>query len=244
MTFEAEYTLNDIEAWIGCSDAHGEIIWTKSGLFNVLCNVFASEAAGKYGSVNRDQLYDEGAARVGDVFDRLKRNENQKYFGHFNDTTHFFRYFLKSMHCLHFNEQNRKKTELSLEEVDAAQPLYTEGFEDDWLYNHQQDVLLDKAEALIQDFAAWLDTTRASSVRKHLAGLLKAECRHKELFIAGFLETGSNADFFRRHFQRSGNFRENTYKSSNRRLRQLWQKYISTEQGRKLYQDFRGLVQP
>ncbi|MFW5730719.1 MAG: hypothetical protein ACOCV7_03635 [Desulfonatronovibrionaceae bacterium] len=192
MTFDANFSLEDIDAWIGCSDVHGELIWSRSGLFNALCNVFAAEMSGR-DRLCSQKYYDDGATRIGEVFERLKKNKDQKYFGFFTDQKHFFRYILMSMKGLQFNEQGRIKMEVPLDDNNAGHVLDYE-FEDDWLSRHQLEFLKDKAGILVQDFLEWIETTRAKSLKSHFHEIIRAYSEYNEIYIVGFMDTGSNAD--------------------------------------------------
>lgn len=244
MSFQPKYSIEDIEAWIGCSDAHGEQIWTRSGLYNALCSIFAAEYSSSEARDQYQHVYDFGTVSLWETIERLKRNDDEKYFGYFRDTEHFFRYFRRSMKGKYLNDHKKTEQTVFYEENDMEHVVSTEEFEDNWLFGHQLDHMLEQAAKLLESFSAWIESTRASSVKQHFAELCNIDFEYRDIVIIGFMESGTNSDVFREHFKQCSSFKENTYKSNNRRLKQLWQKYIETEQGCMLYQAYKGLVQP
>lgn len=233
--FEASYTIEDIEAWIGCSDIHGELIWNRSGLYNALCGISAA-AFKKKSSQDYDILYGQAGVVLVTIFERLKKNENHQYFGRFNDPEHFFRYFLSSMRGEYFNmSQKNAGTEEYIEEMQTHNPEMNL-FEDDWLIFYQADIIESNASELIDAFAEWLSAGRARSLKDHFNTCLELNREHKYIMIVGFLEYNENSDLFLRHFNlQKPDMKYNTYKSNNKRLREQWKKFILSDEGKKLY---------
>lgn len=238
--FEANYSLQDIEAWIGCSQKHGEKIWTRSGLYNSLCEVFARRSKNKTDHEQIEYLFDEGTVYLWKVIERVKYS-NQNYSQFFKDTDHFYRYFLKSMNGLFLNKKNNHNTfEDHSEEKKNHNPQ--EGyFEDEWLVLYQANIIEERSCKIIQAFDKWFEGTRVGSqLKDHCKTIMNVTHDYKYTVIYGFLQSGENSDFFLKKFREiNPGINNNTYKSNNRRIREHWRRFLNTAQGRELYAEFR-----
>ena len=220
------FTIQDIKKWLGCSDQHGEIVWARSGLFVKIIDVCSKKFAKKCSDKSLDELRALACQELPEIFIRLKQG-NQKY--NFSSIKQFYEYLHISLDGCLQNICFTQQKEISLDEITNLSASETE------LTKLSMHEIEKKAARLVQKFLEWLDRPQKKSYKEYVELFFNIDINPINTAIVAFIECNEFSEMFWNYFYNKHQMKRTTYDVKNKRLRNQWQNFLKTHDGRLLY---------